>query len=511
MTSIKAHTSSNGSQGAGLGFRSERGPVLIALMLSMALVALDSTIIATAVPSVVKDLGGFSHFPWLFSVYLLAQAVSVPIYGKLADTVGRKPVILTGIGLFLLGSVLCGLAWNLPALIVFRALQGLGAGAVLPIAMTMVGDLYSLQERARVQGYLASVWAASSVVGPALGGVFSQYASWRWIFFVNLPVGALAVWMLVRRFDETVTPRSHEIDYAGAALLATGCTLVILALLEGGQAWAWTSAPGLAVPLAGLALLVLFGIVERRAAEPVLPIWLLQRRVLAGSSAVGLGVGAILIGLSSYVPTYVQGVLSTGPLVAGFAVAALTIGWPLAASLAGRVYLRIGFRDTAVIGVAVVIMGAAGMLWLGERSPVWQVAAACFVIGIGMGLSAVPTLVAAQSAVGWQERGVVTATNMFSRSIGSAVGVAVFGAIANASLSAQLARAPASLSAGLPRGADAAASVLGHGQGHSPAGIALVRTALSQASHLVFVALLVTAVLTAAALMLMPRRTEPVT
>ncbi len=188
-----------------VGLRSERGPVLLAVMLSVALVAIDATILATAVPAVVDDLGGFTSFPWLFSIYLLAQAVSVPIYGKVADLYGRKPVMLLGIGLFVVGSLLCGIAWSMPALIFFRLVQGLGAGAVQPMGMTIVGDIYSLAERAKVQGYIASVWAMASVIGPTLGGVFADYLSWRWIFFVNLPLGLAAGWVLWRRFDENVS------------------------------------------------------------------------------------------------------------------------------------------------------------------------------------------------------------------------------------------------------------------------------------------------------------------
>ncbi|MCW2605324.1 MAG: putative transporter, partial [Frankiales bacterium] len=223
---------------ASVGLRSERGPLLLALMLSTALVALDSTIIATAVPSVVDDLGGFAQFPWLFSVYLLAQAVSTPVYGRLADVLGRKPVMLAGIGLFLVGSVLCAVAWSMPALIVFRAVQGLGAGAVLPMSNTIAGDVYTLAERAKVQGYLASVWGISAVVGPTLGGVFSEYVSWRWIFWINLPLGAVALLVLRKRFTEQAPTTRGSIDYLGAGLLSSGCTLLILGLLEGGEAWA---------------------------------------------------------------------------------------------------------------------------------------------------------------------------------------------------------------------------------------------------------------------------------
>ena len=224
-----------------VGFRSERGPILITLMVTTGLVALDSTILATAVPSIVGDIGGFSAFPWLFSIYLLAQAVSVPVYAKLSDTLGRKPIILIGVGLFLLGSILCGFAWSMPALIAFRAIQGLGAGAVQPMAITIAGDIYTVAERAKTQAYLASVWAVSSVVGPTLGGLFSQFLSWRWIFFVNVPLCVLALVLLVRVFHERIERTKRTVDYLGAVLLTASLSLIILAVLEGGQAWAWNS------------------------------------------------------------------------------------------------------------------------------------------------------------------------------------------------------------------------------------------------------------------------------
>ena len=419
---------------SGVGFRSERGPVLVGIMLSTGLVAIDATIIATAVPSVVAELGGFAEFPWLFSVYLLAQAVTVPVYGKLADVFGRKPVMLVGIGLFLVGSILCGTAWSMGALIAFRAVQGLGAGAVQPMSMTIVGDLYSLEERARVQGYIASVWAVSSVVGPTLGGVFSQYVSWRWIFFVNIPLCLIAAAAIGLRFHERVDRRRPRIDYAGAVTLTVALTLLVLGLLEGGQAWAWGSPPGIAVLGAGAVLLGVFAVIERRATDPVVPLRLLRNRLLVATNLVAACVGAVLLGLTSYVPTFAQEVLGTGPLVAGFALAALTLGWPISASLSGRVYLRIGIRSTALVGAAVVVLGSALLLLLDGSSSVLQVGATSFAIGLGMGFTAAPTLIAAQSAVQWHQRGVVTGSNMFFRSAGSAVGVAVFGALANAAL-----------------------------------------------------------------------------
>ena len=494
---------------AGVGLRSDRGPVLLALMLSVALVALDSTIIATAVPSIVRQLGGFSQFPWLFSIYLLTQAVTVPLYGKFADMRGRRPVMLLGISVFLIGSVLCGLAWSMPALIVFRAVQGVGAGAVQPMSMTIVGDMYSVEERARVQGYIASVWGIASVLGPTLGGVFSEYLSWRWIFFVNIPVGIAAAVMLLRHFSEDVVPRKHRIDFLGAGLLTGGCSLLILGLLEGGVGWAWSSTWSVLTLSLGVVLTVGFVLVERRAKEPVLPLWVFTRRTLVSGNLAAAAIGALLIGLSSFVPTYVQGVLGTGPLVAGFTLAALTVGWPLTAAFSGRLYMRVGFRDTALAGSGIVVAGMLAMLLLSPYSMVWQVAGACFVVGAGLGLTNSPVVVAIQSVVGWDRRGVVTGTNMFSRSIGSAVGAAVLGAVANATLANRFAHPPDALVGKLPATVDATRLVLGGGASESSAVEAFVRAALFDATHNVFIVLAGVAVAGWLVLSIMPRKVVP--
>jgi len=471
---------------AEVGLRSERGPILLAVMLSIGLVAIDSTILATAVPSVVADLGGFTSFPWLFSIYLLAQAISVPLYGKLADLYGRKPLMLLGVGLFVAGSLLCGVAWGMTALIVFRLVQGLGAGAIQPIGMTILGDIYSLRERATVQGYVASVWAMAALIGPTLGGVFSDTIGWRWIFFVNLPLGAAAGWVLWRRFDEKVERRRHKIDVTGSALLALGGTTLLLGLLEGGVEWAWDSAASIALFALAAIALAAFVLVERRASEPVLPLWVFRMRVLNVANAGSLVVGVLTLGLSSYVPLFSQQVLGTGAVVAGLALAAMTIGWPIAATTAGRLYLSVGFRATLLIGGTIATAGALLLLTVDGQSSIYRLAAACFVMGLGMGYVASPSVVAAQTAVSWSSRGVATGANMFARSMGSAVGVAVFGAVVNSYVSNRL--------------------------GSSDPDLAHVSAAvLEPAIHDVFVVtLVVTALLVVVATMMPSRVTEPV-
>ncbi|MGN6796924.1 MAG: MDR family MFS transporter [Gaiellaceae bacterium] len=413
-------------------------------MLAIGLAAIDSTIVATAVPQIVADLGGFSLFPWIFSIYLLTQAVTVPIYGRLSDVFGRKPVLLVGIAGFLVGSVLCAVAWSMVTLIIFRGLQGLAAGAILPTTTTIVGDLYEPAERGKVQGWISSVWGVSAIVGPTLGGFFAEYWTWRGIFWLNLPIGVGAAWLVQRHLHERVEPRRHRIDFAGAATLTAACSLLILALLEGGVSWAWDSTTSLALFVGAAVLLVSFVLIERTVAEPILPLWVFRHRILVAGNVAGLAIGAILIGQTTYVPTYAQRVVGVGAVVAGLAMATMTIGWPIAATLAPRVYLRIGYRPTGLVGSVITVVGCLLFAtFVGVDSGVWRVGVSGFVLGIGLGLISVSTVVAVQSTVGWARRGVVTGTNMFIRTLGSAVGVAVFGSIANGRLAHRSHTAPA--------------------------------------------------------------------
>ncbi|WP_182349147.1 MFS transporter [Tomitella gaofuii] len=417
------------------GVRNDRRtPVLLALVLTMALVAMDTTIVATVVPQVVADLGGFSLIGWVFSVYMLAQTVTIPVYGKLADLYGRKPVLLFGISLFLLGSLLSALSWNMLALIIFRTVQGFGAGSIGATVNTVAGDLYSVEERGRIQGYLSSVWGVSAVTAPAIGGAFAEFVSWRWIFLVNLPIGLLALGLLARLLHEDVERRRHRIDFAGAGLVLVAASLLILGLLQGGTAWAWGSAPSIAVFALALVTAVAVVFVERRAAEPILPLHLWARRLPAGSYAATFTAGMMVIGLSIYLPNWAQQVLGLGAVAAGFVLATMSITWPTASGLSARLYMRIGFRNTALIGTGFAVASGIVFSMLSVSSPVWQAVLGSALMGAGMGLIVSPLLVGLQSTVGWSERGTITGGAMFARYLGQSLGAAVFGAVTNAVL-----------------------------------------------------------------------------
>ncbi|MFF1549118.1 MFS transporter [Streptomyces sp. NPDC058291] len=421
-----------------------RGAVVAALMLSMALAALDSTVVSTAVPQIVGDLGGFSVFSWLFSGYLLAVTVTLPVYGKLSDTFGRKPVLVAGASLFLLGSLLCALAWNMGALIAFRVVQGLGGGALQGTVQTLAADLYPLEERPKIQSKLSTVWALSAVAGPGLGGLLAAYADWRWIFLVNLPVGAAALWLIVRHLHEPQRRSRREgrprarVDWAGALAVFMCGGVLLTALVQGGVAWPWLSAPSLALFGAGLALAALVVAVERRAAEPIIPGWVWRRRTIAAVNLALGALGLLMVAPTVFLPTYAQAVLGLTPVTAGFVLSVWTLSWPLSAALSQHVYRRIGFRDTALLGIgaATLILLAFPLLPFPGRA--WQPTALMLALGAALGLFQLPLIVGVQSTVGWSERGTTTASVLFCRQTGQTAGAALFGAVANGVLAARL-------------------------------------------------------------------------
>ncbi|MET7732810.1 MFS transporter [Streptomyces sp. NPDC005402] len=418
-----------------------RGAVVAALMLAMALAALDATIVSTAVPQIVGDLGGFSVFSWLFSGYLLAVTVTLPVYGKLSDTFGRKPVLIVGAALFLLGSLLCSLAWNMGALIAFRIVQGLGGGALQGTVQTLAADLYPLAERPKIQARLSTVWAVAAVAGPGIGGVLAAYAGWRWIFLVNLPIGAAALWLIARYLHEPVreAPSTRaRVDWAGAlAVFACGGVL-LTALVQGGVAWPWLSWPSLALFGTGLALVAAVILIERRAAEPIIPGWVWRRRTIAAVNLALGALGLLMVAPTVFLPTYAQSVLGLAPVAAGFVLSVWTLSWPVSAALSQHVYRRIGFRHTAMLGIGAATLILFAFPLLPYPGAAWQPTLLMLLLGAALGLFQLPLIVGVQSTVGWAERGTTTASVLFCRQTGQTVGAAVFGAVANGVLASRL-------------------------------------------------------------------------
>lgn len=447
-----------------------RRPVVAALMLGMGLAALDGTIVSTAVPQIVGDLGGLAVFSWLFSGYLLAVTVTLPVYGKLSDTFGRKPVLVAGVVLFLVGSLLCAAAWDMASLIAFRVVQGLGGGALQGTVQTIAADLYPLKERPKIQAKLSSVWAASAVAGPAAGGLLAGYADWRWIFLINVPVGLVALWLICRYLVEperagaglragagarvgvragagtgtgagagkTEARARVRIDWAGAlCVFATGA-LLLTALVQGGVAWPWLSAPSLGL-LGGAAVLgAVTVLVERRAAEPIIPGWVWRRRTIAAVNLALGALGLLMVAPTVFLPTYAQSVLGLGPIAAGFVLSVMTLSWPVSAALSNRVYARIGFRLTAVLGISGALLVLLAFPLLPFPGEPWQPALLMLLLGAALGLFQLPLIVGVQSTVPYGERGTTTASVLFCRQVGQSVGAAVFGAVANGVLSARL-------------------------------------------------------------------------
>ena len=428
---------------------SRRGPMLAALGLVLFIASLDQTIVSTALPTIVGDLGGLQHLSWVVTAYLLASTVVGPLYGKLGDLYGRKRVLQAALVLFLAGSALCGLAQSMPQLIAFRAVQGLGGGGLIVVTMAAVGDLVAPRDRGRYQGLFGGVFGVSTVAGPLLGGFFVDDLSWRWIFYINLPLGAVALAVISTAFKAQQTTERHRIDYLGAAVLAAGLSGVILYTSLGGTTYAW-DAPGMLAAIAGgVVLLALFPLVESRAAEPILPLELFRNDTYRTTSAIGFIVGFALFGSVTFVPLYLQVVKGHTATESGLLMTPMMVGLLLTGIASGFAISRYGrYRPFPIIGTFV----SAGALYLlaglGVSTPIWEAAADLLILGLGLGLVMQVLVLAAQNAVDQRLLGVATAGASLSRQIGGSIGVSVFGAIFSNRLAHELAqRVPAGVHA----------------------------------------------------------------
>lgn len=422
------------------GFRlknkvTKRPFVLVAVMLAMFMSAVEATIIATAMPSITSDLGGFSRYSWVFSAYLLMSTVTVLIYGKLADLFGRKIIFFIGVSLFLIGSFLCGFATSMEQLIVFRLIQGLGAGAVQPVATIIIGDVYQGDDRAKVQGYLSSVWGISAILGPAIGGILVETIGWQYVFWVNIPLGIISMIGIAFFLHEPVQTNKPVVDYKGALLLTIVLSSLLYWLVEGGQSFPWSSIISVGLLVVAIGGLYLFIQVEKKASDPFMPFTIWKNKIILFANLISFFTGVILIGLSSYLPMYVTGVMEQKAIVAGFTLTAMSVGWPLASTIAGRLLPKYGASKLSFVGAIFLVIGTFLFLFIQATLSPLIIACFSFLIGIGMGLTSTSFIVTIQGAVGHELRGVATASNLFMRSFGNTVGAALLGMIVNQSIS----------------------------------------------------------------------------
>lgn len=396
-----------------------RPATVVALMLAMFLAAMEATAVSTAMPTVIGDLGGVELYSWVFTAYMLTSTVSVPIYGKASDVFGRKPVMLFGLALFLAGSFASGFSQSVVQLIVFRAIQGLGAGAIQTTSLTIIGDLFTLEQRGRMQGLFAAMWGIAGVSGPLIGGLIVKLLSWHWIFFINIPFGLAATAILVLRYHETIVRKPVALDWGGALALTTGCVALLAAAND--------IVPDVTAPLAGAALAA-FVWIERRASDPLLPFDLFRQRLIAITSAVGALAGAGMFSVVTYLPLLVQGAMGGTPTEAGGALSPMMVAWPLAATLSGRYMVRVGFRRFVVMGLWLTTASAVALAFgVANHWGLFGLAAATAGFGTGMGLMNTSLVIAVQTSVPWERRGVATASTMFFRVMGGTLAVGLLG------------------------------------------------------------------------------------
>src|SRR5690625_575523 len=412
--------------------------ILASVMLGMFLAAIEATIVATAMPSIVADLGGFSMYSWVFSAYLLTNASTVLIFGKLADIFGRKPIYIIGITIFLTGSTLAGFSQSMPFLLAKRRLHGVGAGALMPIATTIDVDNYNREERAKIQEYLSSVWGIPAVSGPLLGGLLLVVLHWRYVLWLNIPLGILAMLGIVIFLKENIEEEKERIGYFGSILMMLTVSIVMIILVEGGTGIKWNSA--LMFILIGISCISLIVLIQQqsRSMDPMIPIELWKYRLIMMANLTSLTTGMITIGVTSYLPAFVQGIMGKSATIAGFTLTTMSIGWPLASMISGRLLLRIGYRNTSLIGGVSLLIGSIFfMLLTPEKGPVWA-GIGSFFIGVGMGMTSTAFIVGIQTSVDWEIRGIATSANVFMRSLGSALGVALLGGLLNSIIQSQI-------------------------------------------------------------------------
>ncbi|MFI5688262.1 DHA2 family efflux MFS transporter permease subunit [Streptomyces sp. NPDC051636] len=410
-----------------------RGNVLVsigALLLGLLLAALDQTIVSTALPTIVSDLGGLEHLSWVVTAYLLASTAATPLWGKLGDQYGRKKLFQTAIGIFLVGSALCGAAQNMPQLIGFRALQGLGGGGLIVLSMAIVGDIVPPRERGRYQGLFGAVFGATSVLGPLLGGLFTEHLSWRWVFYVNLPVGVVALAVIATALHIPRRVARHVIDYLGTFLIAAVATCLVLVASLGGSTWGWDSAQIIGLAVLGVVLAVVFVAVERRAAEPVLPLKLFGIRTFTLAAVISFIVGFAMFGAMTYLPTFLQVVHGISPTLSGVHMLPMVFGLLLSSTVSGQIVSRTGrWKVFPIAGTAVTTLGLLLLHRLDEHSSTAGMSVYFFVFGLGLGLVLQVLVLIVQNAVSYEDLGVATSGATFFRSIGASFGVAIFGTL----------------------------------------------------------------------------------
>ncbi|WZL72967.1 MDR family MFS transporter [Clostridiaceae bacterium 35-E11] len=404
--------------------------IIIAIMVAMFLAAFEGTVVTTAMPTITKDLSGFELISWVFSLYLLTSAISTPIYGKLADLYGRKNVLSVGIVIFLVGSALCGLSQNMYQLIVFRGLQGIGAGSILTVTFTIVGDIFELGERAKVQGWLSTVWGIASLVGPFIGGFLIDNLSWNWIFYINVPFGILSIILLQKNLHESFEKKKHKIDYPGIGILTFAIVAFLYGVLSGGENYHWSSPSVILCFVLTAIFLIIFYFLEKKAVEPIVPFDIFTRESTIVNS-ISFLVAGILMGVEAYMPIYIQNVLGFRATISGLTMAPMSIAWITSAFILSKAIPKYGEKLVIALSIAILVVSSGLLPTLSDDASLLLVLLYIFVMGFGFGGCFTTLTIMVQSSVNYHRRGAATAANALVRTLGQTIGVSIFGSILN--------------------------------------------------------------------------------